>query len=121
MKTRPFHHELLLCPEEMDSRAFETRRSGEWGVSDRKIEGNLGRLDIESAKGPLALHVHMEFDRTTTALAFLVLLALIVGGTVLSPMRASTVAMVSVGLFVFGSVSLVIGVKHGEYRARDTR
>ena len=59
----------------------------------------------------------MKFDTTTTAIAFLVLFAVLVGGTAMSPMSPSTVTMVSVGLLVFGVLSLVIGVKHGEYRA----
>lgn len=59
----------------------------------------------------------MEFDTTTTALAFLVLIGVIVGGTVMSPMSTSTVAMVSVGLFIFGIFALFLGVKHGEYRS----
>lgn len=61
----------------------------------------------------------MEFDTQTTVIAFLVLLAVIVGGTATSPMRTQTVAMVSVGLAVFGALSLAIGVKHGEFRERN--
>lgn len=61
----------------------------------------------------------MQFDTRTTAIAFLVLLAVLVGGTAMSPMRTSTVAMVTVGLAVFGLLSLAIGVKHGEFRARN--
>lgn len=59
----------------------------------------------------------MEFNTTTTAVAFVILFAILLGGTAMSPMSTSTVAMVSVGLFVFGVLSLLIGVKHGEYRA----
>ncbi|WP_254547300.1 DUF7333 family protein [Halomarina pelagica] len=59
----------------------------------------------------------MKFNTTTTAIAFIILFAVIVGGTAMSPMSTSTVAMVSVGLLVFGVLSVVIGVKHGEYRA----
>ena len=59
----------------------------------------------------------MEFNTTTTAIAFIVLFVVLVGGTAMSPMSTSTVVMVSVGLFVFGVLSLLIGVKHGEYRA----
>lgn len=61
----------------------------------------------------------MEFDTLTTAIAFLVLLAIIVGGTAMSPMTTGTVAMVSVGLVVFGLLSLGLGIKHGEFRARN--
>jgi len=59
----------------------------------------------------------MEFDTKTTVLAFAVLFAALVGGTVMSPMSTSTVAMVSVGLLVFGVIALLLGVKHGEHRA----
>ncbi|MFB6126112.1 MAG: hypothetical protein ABEJ79_02270 [Halolamina sp.] len=59
----------------------------------------------------------MEFDTITTAGVFLLLVAALVGGTAMSPMTTSTVAMVSVGLVGFGALSLAIGVKHGEYRA----
>lgn len=62
----------------------------------------------------------MEFDTTTTALAFILLLAVLIGGTAMSPMTTSTVAMVSGGLVVFGVLSLLLGVKHGEYRARQS-
>ncbi|WP_438267795.1 DUF7333 family protein [Halomarina pelagica] len=60
----------------------------------------------------------MQFNTTITAVTFLVLFAVLIGGTAMSPMSTSTVAMVSVGLFVFGILSLVLGVKHGEYRAK---
>jgi len=58
----------------------------------------------------------MEFTTRTTAIVFIVLLAALIGGTAMSPMSTSTVAIVSIGLFVFGVLSLAIGVKHGEYR-----
>lgn len=60
----------------------------------------------------------MEFDKTTTVASFLVLLGVIVLATSYSPMATSTVIMVVVGLAVFGALSLYLGVKHGEYRAR---
>ena len=63
----------------------------------------------------------MEFNTTTTAIAFIILLAILVGGTAMSPMSTSTVAIVSVGLVVFGVLSLALGVKHGEYRASNQR
>ena len=64
--------------------------------------------------------IGMEFDTSKTVIAFVVLLAIILGGTVMSPMRTSTVMMVSGGLIVFGSLSLLLGIKHGEYRAKRT-
>ena len=63
----------------------------------------------------------MEFNTTTTAIAFIILLAVLVGGTAMSPMSTSTVAVVSVGLVVFGVLSLALGNKHGEYRATHHR
>ncbi|WP_135666884.1 DUF7333 family protein [Halorhabdus rudnickae] len=63
----------------------------------------------------------MEFDTTTTAIGFITLFAVLVGGTAISPMSTSTVVMVSIGLVVFGVLSLVFGVKHGEFRATHQR
>lgn len=61
----------------------------------------------------------MEFNRITTAGVFLVLFGVLVVGTIMSPMSTSTVVMVSVGLLVFGVLTLALGVKHGEYRLRQ--
>lgn len=62
----------------------------------------------------------MKFDTTTTGIAFVLLLVLLIGGTAMSPMSTSTVMMVSVGLVVFGVFTLFLEVKHGEYRANHT-
>ena len=59
----------------------------------------------------------VDFDQTTTVAAFVVLFALLAAGTLMSPMQTSTVTMVLGGLLVFGIVTLLLGVKHGEYRA----
>nr|WP_233340800.1 hypothetical protein [Haloprofundus sp. MHR1] len=59
----------------------------------------------------------MEFDNTKTVIAFVVLLAIIIGGTMMSPMSTSTVMVVSVGLLVFGVLTPFLEIKHGEYRA----
>ncbi len=59
----------------------------------------------------------MEFNTNTTAIGFLVLFLIVAVGTFMSPMSASTVAMVLGGLAVFGVLTLILGVKHGEYRA----
>ncbi|MFC7249741.1 hypothetical protein ACFQJ5_07815 [Halomicroarcula sp. GCM10025324] len=59
----------------------------------------------------------MEFDLTKTAVAFVALFAVLAIGTFMSPMTTSTVMMVLGGLLVFGAVTLLLGVKHGEYRA----
>ena len=62
--------------------------------------------------------IEMEFDTSKTVIGFVVLLAVILGGTIMSPMSTSTVMMVSGGLIVFGGLSLLLGIKHGEYRAK---
>lgn len=59
----------------------------------------------------------MEFNQVTTAIAFIALFAVLAIGTFMSPMTTSTVMMVLGGLLVFGVLTLVLGVKHGEYRA----
>jgi len=59
----------------------------------------------------------MELDATKTAAAFIVLFGLLAVGTFMSPMTTSTVMMVLGGLLVFGVITLLLGVKHGEYRA----
>ena len=59
----------------------------------------------------------MELDALKTAVAFLVLFGVLAVGTLMSPMTTSTVMMVMGGLLVFGVVTLLLGVKHGEYRA----
>ena len=58
----------------------------------------------------------MELDTTKTAVIFVVIYLVMVGGTAMSPMQTSTVAMVAAMLAVYGLVSMYIGVKHGEYR-----
>ncbi|WP_227355426.1 DUF7333 family protein [Haladaptatus salinisoli] len=59
----------------------------------------------------------MKFDEVTTAVAFLVLLAIVLGGTLTSGMPQTISMMVSGGLVVFGVLVLALGVKHGEHRA----
>ena len=61
----------------------------------------------------------MKFDLVKTVLAFLVVFGVIAVGTVMSPMDTSTVVMVLVGIGVFGVISLLLGVKHGEFRAQE--
>lgn len=60
----------------------------------------------------------MEFDTTTTVVVFVALLGVLLGGTVMSPMQTGTVVMVGGGLAVFGLLTLLLGIQHGEYRAR---
>lgn len=59
----------------------------------------------------------MEFDTRVTGVAFLVLLAVLLGGTFSSPMAQSTKLMVAGGQFVFLVLALLLGVKHGQWRA----
>ncbi len=59
----------------------------------------------------------MELDALKTAVAFIALFGFLAVGTLMSPMTTSTVMMVLGGLLVFGVVTLLLGVKHGEYRA----
>jgi hypothetical protein len=62
----------------------------------------------------------MEFDLVTTAVTFLALIAIGVGGLIGSPvpMETSTILMmVTPSMAIFGLIALAIGVKHGEYRA----
>ena len=60
----------------------------------------------------------MEFDRTTTAAAFVAVLAIALGVSMATPMATGTVLMMVLpSMIVFGLVMLVLGVKHGEHRA----
>ncbi|RDI71090.1 DUF7333 family protein [Halopelagius longus] len=65
----------------------------------------------------------MEFDRTRTAVLFLVLVAAGVAALLaMGVMATSTVLMmVAPAMLVFGAICLGIGVKHGEYRVGGTR
>lgn len=61
----------------------------------------------------------MEFNSRLTALLFAVPLLIIVGGTVTSPMPTTLSVGVSVGIALFGTLALGVGIKHGEYRATN--
>jgi len=61
----------------------------------------------------------MEFDTRVTAVAFLAVLALLLGGTVTSPMSDDTKMMVAGGQVVFLAATLLLGVRHGKWRATD--
>ncbi|AEM56194.1 MULTISPECIES: DUF7333 family protein [Haloarcula] len=58
----------------------------------------------------------MEFDTTKTAIAFLVLVGVMVSGSFMG-MPSSIALPVSVGQIVVFALILALGVKHGEYRA----
>lgn len=61
----------------------------------------------------------MEFDLTTTAIAFVAIVALGVGGMIASGMMATqtVLMMVAPSMIAFGLLMLALGVKFGEYRA----
>lgn len=61
----------------------------------------------------------VEFDLVTTAVAFVALIVLGVGGLAASGMMTveTTLMMVAPSMIVFGLVCLGIGVKYGEHRA----
>ncbi|MFC4542106.1 hypothetical protein ACFO5R_09215 [Halosolutus amylolyticus] len=61
----------------------------------------------------------MEFDLPKTAIVFLVVIGLGVGGLIAAPMMTTgtVLTMVAPSMIVFGLLMLAIGVKHGEYRA----
>lgn len=60
----------------------------------------------------------MDFDRTTTAVAFVALVAVATGISLAMPMATSTVFMMVVpSVAAFGLVTLYLGVRHGEHRA----
>jgi len=60
----------------------------------------------------------MEFDLPTTGAAFILVIALGIGGMAATPMGLTTILMmVAPSMIVFGLLMLVLGVKHGEYRA----
>lgn len=62
----------------------------------------------------------MEFDLTVTAAVFAAIIAVGIGGLVAAPIPMETTTilmMVLPSTVVFGLICLVIGVKHGEFRA----
>lgn len=63
----------------------------------------------------------MEFDLPKTAAVFVVIIALGIGALIGAPMMATrtVLMMVAPSMIVFGLLMLVLGVKHGEYRARS--
>ena len=63
----------------------------------------------------------MEFNATVTGVAFVVLFGVLAGGTLTSGMPPRITMMILPGLLVFMLLTLYVGVKHGEYRARGSR
>ncbi|OLZ40934.1 hypothetical protein A6E15_07980 [Natrinema saccharevitans] len=62
----------------------------------------------------------MEFDLPKTAVAFLVVIGIGIGGMFATPMGTDTVLMmVAPSMIVFGLIMTLLGIKHGEYRATN--
>ncbi|QLG48304.1 DUF7333 family protein [Natrinema halophilum] len=61
----------------------------------------------------------MEFDLPTTAATFITVIAIGVVSLIAAPMMAmdTVLMMVAPSMIVFGLIMLVLGIKHGEYRA----
>lgn len=62
----------------------------------------------------------MQFDRVTTTLAFVAIVAVSAIGVSFTPMAVQTLTMMVIpSMILFGAVMLVLGIKHGEHRARS--
>ncbi|MDX1746397.1 MAG: hypothetical protein R3324_10710 [Halobacteriales archaeon] len=62
----------------------------------------------------------MEFTQPVTGIGFLVLVGLGLVAALATPMNTRTVVMMVLpALVVYGLLALILGVKHGEYRARQ--
>ena len=60
----------------------------------------------------------MEFTESKVAVVLALLLAIVVGPTMSSPMPAELRYGISVGFVAVLLVAFAVGVKYGEYRAR---
>lgn len=65
----------------------------------------------------------MEFDLTKTAVIFLAIIAVGVGGLAAAGVMATrtVLMMVAPSMIVFGLIFLALGVKYGEHRAGAAR
>jgi hypothetical protein len=63
----------------------------------------------------------MDFDLVRTAVLFVAVIAVGVGGLLVSEVMPArtTLMMVAPSMIAFGLICLAIGVKHGEFRARS--
>ncbi|QSW98932.1 DUF7333 family protein [Haloterrigena alkaliphila] len=61
----------------------------------------------------------MEFNELTTAVAFVAVIVVGVGGLIAAPMMTTetVLMMVAPSMIVFGAIMLGIGVLYGQYRA----
>lgn len=63
----------------------------------------------------------MRFTTRNTVIAFIVLVHLGLGVSLVTPMGLRTVfMMVLPALVIYGLLAVALGVKHGEYRARQS-
>jgi hypothetical protein len=62
----------------------------------------------------------MEFNLPTTAALFVTLIAVGVGALIAAPMMTTQTVLMMVlpSMVVFGAICLLIGLKHGQHRAR---
>jgi hypothetical protein len=63
----------------------------------------------------------MDFDLVRTAVLFVAVIVVGVGGLLVSEVMPArtTLMMVAPSMIAFGLICLAIGVKHGEFRARS--
>lgn len=64
----------------------------------------------------------MELDLPKTVAAFVLIVAIGTGALLTMPMGMATdtvLMMVAPSMAIFGAIVLVLGVKHGEYRATN--
>lgn len=61
----------------------------------------------------------LELSTPVAAVVMLVLIAVVAGGTLTSPMSPSTKLMVTPGIVVFGVIAFLVGVLHGQYRGKQ--
>jgi len=64
--------------------------------------------------------MELKLSTPLAAGALLVLIAVVAGGTLFSPMSPTTKMMVTPGIVVFGVLAFVVGVGYGQYRASET-
>jgi len=83
----------------------------------RRVEPDTVGHNPDTAGQP---NTDMEFNLTTTAAIFVVVIAVGVGGLIGSPVPMGTdtiLMMVAPSMTVFGLICLGLGVKFGEHRA----
>lgn len=64
--------------------------------------------------------MELKLSTPVAAVALLLLIAVVAGGTLTSPMSSSTKLMVTPGIVVFGVLTFVVGVGYGQHRATES-